>query len=161
MSQVQYLLADHDTGRRSVHSAYLAMPCNKVVSKGGASRGLGFDGVNGEAVGYELNQCRPIAGHQHLIWSQPQRQLCFLQQTHTNSALGKVSNLHSFAQALNCSFIDVSSQRHELSGFFVQPRLAVSTQAKMFCAILYNSKAGNLNHFPRSGAHLDKFVLQL
>lgn len=49
--------------------AYLAMACNEVVSEGGAGRGLGFDGVNGEAVRYELDECCPVAGHQHLIRS--------------------------------------------------------------------------------------------
>lgn len=51
--------------------AYLAMACNEVVSEGGARRGLGFDGVDGEAVRYELDERCPVAGHQHLIWSQP------------------------------------------------------------------------------------------
>lgn len=52
-----------DPGRRSVHSAYLTIASNEMVSERGARRGLGFDGVYGEAVRYELNQCRPVAGN--------------------------------------------------------------------------------------------------
>ena len=64
------------------------MTCNEMVSERGARRGLGFDGVYGEAVRYELDQCRPVAGHQDLVRSQPQGQLCFLQQMRNKSALG-------------------------------------------------------------------------
>lgn len=59
---------------------YLAMASNEVVSETGAGRRLGFDGVNGEAVRYELNEGRPVAGHQHLVGPQPQGQLCFLKK---------------------------------------------------------------------------------
>ena len=47
------------------------MPRNEVISEGGARRGLGFDGVDGQAVRYELNERCPVAGHQHLIGPQP------------------------------------------------------------------------------------------
>ena len=73
-----------NTARRSVHGAYLAMACYEVVSETGARRRLGFDGVNGEAVRYELNQGRPVAGHQHLVGPQPQGQLCFLKTMHNS-----------------------------------------------------------------------------
>lgn len=58
------------------------MACNEMVSEGGARRRLGFDGVDGEAVRYELDECCPVAGHQHLIGSQPQGQLRFLHHMH-------------------------------------------------------------------------------
>lgn len=54
------------------------MPCKEMVPEGGARRGLGFDGMYGQAIWYELNEGCPIAGHQHFIGSQPQWQLGFL-----------------------------------------------------------------------------------
>ena len=48
---------------------HLSMPCNEMISQRGARRRFGFDGVDGEAVRYELYESRPVAGHQHLIWA--------------------------------------------------------------------------------------------
>ena len=85
---------------------YLAMACNEVVSETGAGRRLGFDGVNGEAVRYELNEGRPVAGHQHLVGPQPQGQLCFLKETYTSQFSVQQSPFSFFIHSGLLSLID-------------------------------------------------------
>lgn len=60
------------------YAAHLAELGKEVCGQGDAGRRLGFDVVNGGGVWYHLYEGSAIRGHQHLIGSQGQRQLCFL-----------------------------------------------------------------------------------
>ena len=73
--------------------AHFAIAGSEVSAQGGVRQGAGFDGMKGQRVRYQLDETGLVAGAEHLVRSEPQRQTRLLQQPQTRpSAAAKRAN---------------------------------------------------------------------